>query len=489
MGALIWISAGAMLCSPSLGLCATFESRIPAQEAAPLGNAALSMESPAPPAMMPVLCPALSALSAENIPAADPAQVKDEVPEQAASFLEQAAAPISSAKQSGLGGPNQDVEKALNEFWDREGGQVLTDGKGLSQPLAFGFDSEISLSEAYGLILNSPKKLREFKKNFKELRDWRGPLTLSKPRKAAAWAETFGLSEKQLQAFAIRKGVKRAKASFLPTDLNPTFFHKWVNDNGAYSLVNAFLVEPVRGILKKREKFPVKAWQDTLNVEIQHESFERSPRIFDRLIGRLHRVFKKPQTHLHLGIPSEVVSREKAFSIARALETKIILKWALDEPKPAAGPYADYSYLTASSYVGGKGAIQLNYDRWGQPVISHDIEVREWDNIGHGMALLSFAARMALEHARIKVLANFKPADIRDRFTINLNGALRYAGEMLVDSGDPTRVEAGRGLLSLSRQIEEARSIDGLMRVKIHAYLKSQRILGMLDENIFLKKP
>ena len=173
-------------------------------------------------------------------------------------------------------------------------------------------------------------------------------------------------------------------------------------------------------------------------------------------------------------------------SIARAVESRIILEMAHSSPRASGELYAtSYSTLRGTPKSANKsaGVVRLNYKRHKEPFPMHDLEVRNYLKLNEGLNHIALASRMGEDHSRVIVLDSFSAKNIVDPYTSNLNGALKYVGEIAKKKGNE---EVGSRLVELANKIEAEGKITEAMRKEVHEYLREIEVMKMLEPNFFL---
>ena len=288
------------------------------------------------------------------------------------------------------------ISRWLNQWVERN------TQKEVQQPLTFSFDSEIPYDDVFRLFL-------ETREDFQALDEvLKGQLFTKQ-----ALIRILKISEKQIQAgFVLRRGIPMDQGKYRMTDLNPRFFGLLFDAK----LVNILNINPesrkimklLEGILRKRG-FNISAHLDCGFIEITHESWETVPSSFMRIVGNIHSTFKRPQMHLHIGIPS-VVSEKEMLGIARAVESKVILDMLVFDPTEGeALKYRKGSALRTDPNPQTKGVIRLGVREWKKPgpARSHNLEIRQWLDLNHGLGLLEFASHLAMNHQSLSLLDDF----------------------------------------------------------------------------------
>lgn len=412
-------------------------------------------------------------------------------------------------------------------FWEStEPYMVNIDGKEL--PITLAFDSELPHRDVFKHVMQDPVAREELRSAAEKLKfaetsgrlnkllgndKWRG-ITLQQ------LASTLGLSEKQARIFAIRKDVEKNKALFDLTDLTPKSFDHVLS--GILSeLVDAaqrvphfpqkliatkdsgerFLTAYRKIALRfvEQNQLPMAGHFEEHLIELTHTSSETNPSRFYSLITKdLHARFPGAQTHLHAGIPAEV-PRPQTTAIARAVETRVVLRLAADHADDSINLYNDgynlgeenayYSSLRKGTPASGKrvGVVRLNFSKWYTPVLAHDIEIRQWLKIDEGLDDVQLVATLAQKHDSLVVLEDFEAKVVPDLVTGNLNGALRYAGLLLQRSTTEQSRLIGEQLVQMANRIETEGTLTRKTREDVMKFLNRYLVVSLLDAEAFLK--
>jgi hypothetical protein len=399
-------------------------------------------------------------------------------------------------------------EPGDRQFWENSSEVLVSSATGKSAPLTFSFDSEVSLGDAFRTIskdqralgsveqlLSRPSRNSDLWRNNEAWSRYLAGLHHTKPE----LLELLKMSEKRFDSFALRRGVSRDKTTYSPTDLNAVYFQEVIDashqDKDDASFKNyARFIEIFGEIFKsslKRKDYPVNVHRDKRSPEISHVSWEFFPRRFKEIVNRLHQDIRFPQTHLHLGIPAEQVSASKAIEIARAVESRIILSlaenWTAKDKTPLA--YTEYSSLrNRPAATTERGLVRFDPDEWTKPVLSHNLEIRNWLDIEDGMDNLALAATLAINHRHIVENPDFTAAKITDPLTSNLNGALKYVGSVLKDSSNAENRSVGEALAAFGNEIEKKGEITPEIRKRVAEFLEEHEVLGRLTASAFLRE-
>jgi hypothetical protein len=243
-------------------------------------------------------------------------------------------------------------------------------------------------------------------------------------------------------------------------------------------------------VSKLRERgFPVK--ESGHSMEISHENFETDLSQFKNLMNHLHNEVRGPRSHFHIGLPSAMVTRSQALSISRAVETKVVLRLALEEPENQDSLARERNGTPLAKNF-DRGIVYLKYDEFKSPVLSHDLELREWMDLDHGLEMVEFASKLASDRERlVQSDDEFGRRQLEPSIALvdprlgNLKGALEYTGMLLKKKGVPSQTLIGEQLEKLASQITEQDTPVNL-RKTIRSYLIKNHVLEMLDESVFL---
>lgn len=381
--------------------------------------------------------------------------------------------------------PNPRLAKNFHPFWSTTE-QVLINIDGISFPLTYSFDSEIPTVNWLGMIHTSPRMREAFENATSELE------TLRLPRTKEQLSKIFNLSVKQFQSFALRKSVDKNKASFDLWDLNPNYLdiliEKFVNLNERNELAESMSPSLRETVLEVYGLQTNSEIDGIATIELQHALYSDVPIEFARQISTLHRVFSRPQTHLHIGIPASI-GEEKALAIARAVETKVVFDLAMKfEVGENNLVYSSGTNLRHKP-IHDRGPVFLKLNEFDEPFIAHDLEIRQWPNITEGMNLLALASQLVQAYQYVRVFEMSKMRKVySDGRVGNLKGALEYASLVLRDNADPRISGIAARLLEFSQEIRTTSIPDALIS-QIGTYISENNVNDLLNLEVFLEQP
>jgi len=301
--------------------------------------------------------------------------------------------------------------------------------------------------------------------------------------------ERLHLSDKQLDHFVIPKSSPPDKTLWNITELPPRYF-AFLIDRKLLSFQVDQLSKSMDDLLKRRG-YESKAFRDMGFVEIAHASFDTAPATFTESVKRLQKDFPKGSFHLHVGIPNQQFPEDHTLAIARALESKIILKLAKNNLKGELS-YFDFTSLykdqlvTDASLYQYRGVIRMGLDEYTR---AHNIEIRQYSGLQDGLNLARFTADLAKNHEALFTLRNFAPRQVPDKLTVSLNGALEYIGHLFRNKGGTEMTKLGNELLHLSREVVSTNnSVSPEIRQKVQKFITKNKILEkMEDPSLYLK--
>lgn len=375
--------------------------------------------------------------------------------------------------------------EAAKDLWNRAEPVMLTTPRGAKLPVTFANDSELTYADAFRTIVENPETLEEFTRYFD-------------PRPVGEWLKIVELSEKQFPRFGLRRGVARDRSQYNAAELSPDAFQRAIlkDDLKTIPSMNAdhikFGVLPslVKPSLEKKG-YPVRVTFDLLGpTEVQHATYETSPKAYAQYIRRFHRDFEEAATHFHMGLPAEAVTVEQGWATAQAMETVTILQLA------AASDFPDrtltFNQGSTLRREKAKGVVKFYPDRFASPALTHDIEVRQWNSVEHGLGVVRLGTELAQNVSRLRTFGKRNFGSALDTHWGNITGALEFAGEVLVASPRVERQRVGQGLLELAVQASTGSSanvgnLSQSMRTKIFKFLNKHEVESMLDAEAFLK--
>ncbi len=373
-------------------------------------------------------------------------------------------------------------ERALNRgHWRRRKPTTIKDEKGRDLPLTYSMDSELGNADVLRALLSHKPALRRAE-------------AMQKASIASFTMRNlmlgFKMSRSQVERFVLRPGVDLTRANLVFTDLRPGYFAeaavRWPKIS---SLLKHLRYERWVG-QALNGRFPVSVDADSDgSPEVRHASWESVPSRFDKLMRRLHGLFKAPQSHLHVGVPASI-GNVRATDVARAVETKLILELASSHPSNLQAQDYRESILFGRNRSGERGLIKLEFNLWDEPHASHDLEIRYHEGLSHGLETLAFASRLIAEHDRLKHFA-IKPVTIVDDLTVNLPGALDYAARVLAEAedGETRRVAADLAVFSVEmRAVMQGVDYPEMMRqrAELAEYIRTRRVRERLTADMFL---
>lgn len=391
--------------------------------------------------------------------------------------------------------PEQYAALEPAHFW-QSSEPILVEGK----PLTFSMDSEISIENAFRELVKDKKSMDQlyapmwYTKEALEILNGVPAGALEFPKVAVKdLLTTLKVSQAQFQTFALRKGIDKTLSTYSLLDLNPAYFAQaffHLVPQGPERITFFHHLRTTFLDLMHERGLPVNAHFDGGNIELTHKTWETSPAKYGKLVREdLHKKIKDPQTHLHIGIPSEV-PESKLFAITRAAETRVILVMAKNwyKGRRALAHFRGTALVkNVEESAKERGVIRLGVNEWSEPHLTHNLEIRQWSDIEEGMDNIKFAARLASNHHRVRVIENFDVKQITDKITGNLYGALRYASMILSASKDPASKKMAKELSALARPIKKSEDMTDAWREEVSAYLNKYSVLDRLDFDAFVE--
>ncbi len=158
------------------------------------------------------------------------------------------------------------------------------------------------------------------------------------------------------------------------------------------------------------KEWPLLAGTDFDDVELRHKKWEISPLCFKTTVDQIHKTFAHARTHFHIGLPSKTVSPEISYTIARAVEMRIVLALTeagfIEEPEKvnffSEAPVISTTLIDTNQYrTTGRGVISLGVDEWVTPTLSHNLELRMHLGIRHGLDLIQFVTYLSQNHEKL----------------------------------------------------------------------------------------
>jgi hypothetical protein len=374
---------------------------------------------------------------------------------------------------------------------------IILEVAGKKYPISFSSDGEVPWNEVAKFLYAHPQTLANLKKE--------GMIPQVEGKHLAAYT---GLKESQITSpFVLRQGVKPNQKTYYLSDLNPFYFATTLEymPNLHLHFVRNFFVTEAKKLpeiiakVMRDEGIPVKGIYDGGFIEFTHASYERSPKQFNHFLkNQLHRVFPNSSTHLHLGIPAAAVTNTQFLSIARAVEVKSIFTLAMRDLDNGLQelPFRDSLLLDVKEYAtpmgydfeGRRGVIRAQTSEWTKPFNTHNLELRQYDEIEDGLELLELATKMAQQAKKIKYIYH-RQKKVNDPYTQNLHGALLYASKLFKDSPDINLQKIGKKMEDLVNESQgNPVELTMPMRKKIREFLIDNDIQNLLNLKLFLKE-
>jgi hypothetical protein len=351
---------------------------------------------------------------------------------------------------------------------------LINDSEGNGQPLTFSFDAEFGIWGFLKLLSKDADAVKKLDKL----------ISFS----AEALINKYNLDRKQFASEALKPGVPADQETYHLLDFNFQFIVENIFDTGTRLITKEHtkalgdLLKET--LLKKGIRIDV-SWEEIygpIHPEIKHEKFETIPSKLWDMLKNIQSILSEINegTHLHLGIPA-IVPKNQVEAIQRALEARIILRYAM-EPNPTVKQRYTDSGLAGNG--SGRGFVKLGtFD--GQQ--THDLEIRA-GGLDSELYDLNLASLLVLNRDRLRI-PQYSGSDVlvRDSYTVNLNGALRYVGLLLVESGEVSRVETGRQMISMANQIEKKQQITPEMRKIVSEFLINHKVEELLEIPLFIE--
>ncbi len=372
--------------------------------------------------------------------------------------------------------------KNKSELWHRTEPITYEDGT----PLTFSNDSELPYEDSVRMIYSdiaASLKLEEY--------------TSANPISKSAIAEKAGISEKQVDTFALRKDVNKSQEKFQVTDLSPGYVeeHLLPSQKDEFEGFSSIFHIDIERIFRERG-FPFKAHNDIGYIELTHESYEVIPSQFFDTINTLKRVTKYSMDHLHLGVPSEKVNEEQFDTIAKIIEALVVVSRCENLGKDAKElDYRTSNFSKGNAIEDWRGMVKAQPNEWSLPHPSHNLEIRHYNGINEGMSFLEYAAFLSLERNELLIIPDFNPVYVRDQKTQSMTQTLRFLAFYLARRDEYKQhaewfnefAEMIETLEKKSRNKHAARSeITDAHRIELQKYLKNNRVRNILaDRSIF----
>lgn len=358
-------------------------------------------------------------------------------------------------------------------YWDQDTPIFFKTKDGQELPATFSFDTEIPDSEIYSRIYKDPELFAKLQ-----------AATVHSPIKISEALKKLHISEKQFITFGLRKGVLVSGDLVLPTDIFPKYLAP---------LIPAHHEELRQEVVKKwLGALPIEVGLDGAQVEIRHKSFETTPRGYKAIMETVQSKVGKPETHFHLGIPKHAISDAQFLAVARAIETRVILRLAIEDPEPTQKLSYSISYLDDIGIWnklsdGTRGVIKAQLNAFKGEIPAHDIELREWTTSEQALSEIKFAIQLAQEPEKLRILPGPRELPIFDVYTQNLRGALQYTAAVLSFSNKEEVVALATKLKTIAYQMTDSEGPTAEERLLVAKILSENNILDLLDAEAFRK--
>ncbi len=380
----------------------------------------------------------------------------------------------------------------LNPFWSINHPILIrTSNIRRPEPLTFSFDSEIPTPEWLGLI-HKDEGMRAAFQTFLE-KNQRGKAgTQLTPWTLPQIARTLGMSEAQALRFAIRQNVNKTKLSFDSWDLTASALANMVEQSssrGLFYLISE-MHQAVSKYLLQATSLETRSHADGSSVELTHPRYSILPSEFGQKVSILHHVFKHPQTHLHIGIPSEI-GDERSLTVARAIEALITVDLVIRfQPGDSYLSFTDGSTLLEVPVTDHetRGVIVYGEREFVTPHTSNNLEIRQWPSISAGLNLLARAAELVINHERLKTVQMTTRSRSINPKVGNLSGALEFISLLLRESPSSRAREVAMQLDRYRTSLDAQRGaiISDTLIVEIGRYLDEQHVADLLTLDVFL---
>ncbi len=356
----------------------------------------------------------------------------------------------------------------------------LEKDQGIVQYLTYSFDAELETPGFVKFILSEPEGVAALNKLY-------GEYTIDDA------CHRLMLSPAQLKTFALNTGVDKTKSTYALSDFRLKYIVDLVHSAGGK--YQGDLIKIIQETAHKKQRM-LKVAKDEKAIETRDPSFRDSPNAIENIIHVLTNDFGPTQLHLHLGLPSRVISLPEARAIAMAIETVLVLGRAAKEP----GTYhVDKPVLNQGSPLAnypGRGAVYLKSTTSGEgfedPFPAHDLEIRKADSDEQQLHFLALGIVLAKNYKRL----NVDDHTYTERLTVeknlgNLYGALLYAAKLFERSNIDDNKRVAPLLRSLAEKITltddpDYYELSPELAEEIFQFLNQKQIVQRLTTNLFL---
>ncbi len=324
----------------------------------------------------------------------------------------------------------------------------------------------------------------------------------------AVGAKTFTLeglaaglhvNTKYVQMFYLRARAKTKVDGITIVDLNPAAVVKVLEDMRIWQRMSFPRKEEIaRFVVGKLQVmgFDVHGTIEGEDIEIKTNSVETRPKTFRDELIRLRKLFPNLQSHFHLGVPTDgSLARSTGLSVARAVETMITLGLARSGIEDNRLSYTDYTSLQSEPYSEDRGVIRFGLSEYRTPFRADNIEIRQWNDLSHGLYLLGSAIYLVQNHSRLLTIDGrsfFNYYDFKlDPYIGPIAGALKYASAMLAEaSKTEAQLEISRKLDHYYRIVERVPAhLDPKLRLELAQFLGELPFGEVFAPDIFLRAP
>lgn len=378
--------------------------------------------------------------------------------------------------------------QALDDFWKISDPFEVRNPAGLKSILTYSTDSELSDQDVFRMLLKEPDLAAQLADQLIKV-----PLE--------TLLSDLHLSQKQFQTFALRKGVSKTEKAYKPTDLNPDYFSFMFAKQKpslpiSTPISGEVILEPLlqkyldlvaEALQRQQPKFH--AHFDPLGpIEVSHKTFETTPLDFATTLQKHHKLFKFPMSHLHLGVESSQITTPQATAIGRAIEVQIIFDLIAQEAHPKNALAVSWGSTLG---ISNRGLVFVKAEAFSTTHgKAHDIELRQYNNLPHGLRILSFASFMAKDPEKIIVFEEVMQRGTKlDQFWGAAAGALKYVAKIIeANSQDPSLKKLTPELRRLSELAQESENIAPQVRKEIYQLIVSNNLVEKLRLNLFLRE-
>ncbi len=376
---------------------------------------------------------------------------------------------------------NVQDQELLSKVFEQTSRINLENDEGLDRYLTYSFDAELETPGFVKFILSEPEGVATLNKLYGEYA-------------TGDACEALKLSPGQLKSFALNTGVDKTKSTYALSDFRLKYIVDLVNAGGVGA--QSSLIDIIQKIAHKKQRTLDVGYDDSA-IEVRDPSFRDTPNAIKNIVHVQSEDFVTPQLHLHLGLPSQVISEEEARAIAMAIETVLVLGRAAKEPGTYRVHNLEYNRGSPLADYNERGAVFLkkpnSFDGgFKDPFPAHDLEIRKADSDDQQLQFLALGIVLAKNYKRLKVDDTIKYDRAVEQNLGNVKGALLYAAKLFKRSDFSDNQRIAPLLEAIANKIIYEQyaifyELSPDLAEEIFQFLNENQIVQRLTTNLFLK--